>query len=70
MFRRVNVAQGKVCSTLVQELVSVMGVKSKSICLIIPLFISIFMYNVMGLMPYVFTSTRHIVVTVALALPL
>ena len=62
--------QWKGCSTLIQELVSVIRTQSKSVCLIIPLFISILMYNVMGLMPYVFTSTRHGVVTVALALPL
>ena len=68
--RRIKVVQWKGFGILVQEIVSVMGIKSKSISLIVPLFISILVYNLVGLMPYVFTSTRHALVTVALALPL
>ena len=68
--RRVSTVQWKGRGVLIQEIVSVMGVKRKSVCLIVPLFISILLYNSIGLLPYVFTSTRHIAATIALALPL
>ena len=64
------VVEWKGSVSLILEIASVMGDKRKSACLIIPLFLSILLYNCVGLMPYVFTSTRHTVVTIALALPL
>ena len=64
------VVQWKGSVTLVQEIVSVLGVEGKSACLIVPLFTIILRRNSVGLIPYTFTSTRHIVVTIGLALPL
>nr|AWV84307.1 ATP synthase F0 subunit 6 [Calliopsida cinnabarina] len=53
------------------EINTLMGIKSMGSSLIfITLFMFIFYNNVMGLVPYIFTSSSHLVFTMSLALPL
>nr|AWV84372.1 ATP synthase F0 subunit 6 [Mendozana platypleura] len=60
-----------VMSTLNVELNMLMGMKSFGSSLIfISLFMFIFYNNIMGLVPYIFTSSSHLVFTMSLALPL
>ena len=58
--------------TLKAELSSVLfkGVASSSIFILVSLLLFIFVNNFLGLLPYVFTATRHLSVTLRLALPL
>nr|AWV84294.1 ATP synthase F0 subunit 6 [Babras sonorivox] len=53
------------------ELNMLMGIKSSGSSLIfISLFLFIFYNNILGLVPYIFTSSSHLVFTMSLALPL
>nr|AWV84281.1 ATP synthase F0 subunit 6 [Alarcta quadrimacula] len=57
--------------TLNGELNLLMGMKSFGSSLIfISLFMFIFFNNIMGLVPYIFTSSSHLVFTMSMALPL
>lgn len=65
--RIINIITNK----LNEEFKILIGPKSKGITLIIiSLFIFILINNLMGLLPYIFTSSRHLVFTLRLALPL
>lgn len=57
---------------LEDELIAVFGslVLPGTVFTFISLFIFVIFSNFMGLFPYIFTSTRHLVMTLALALPL
>nr|QDI93937.1 ATP synthase F0 subunit 6 [Tuxedo bicinctus] len=56
---------------LYQEFKTLLGKKSKGFnLLIISLFMFIMFNNLMGLMPYIFTSSSHLTFTLTLALPL
>nr|YP_011026052.1 ATP synthase F0 subunit 6 [Stephanitis pyrioides]WQM87490.1 ATP synthase F0 subunit 6 [Stephanitis pyrioides] len=58
-------------NTLIKELKMTLNMKSKEVILIlVSIFFVILMNNLMGLMPYIFTSTSHMVVNLTLALPL
>nr|ATL58809.1 ATP synthase F0 subunit 6 [Stephanitis chinensis] len=58
-------------NTLIKELKMTLNMKSKEVILIlVSIFFMILMNNMMGLMPYIFTSTSHMVVNLTLALPL
>nr|YP_010952398.1 ATP synthase F0 subunit 6 [Pseudabris longiventris]WMQ52492.1 ATP synthase F0 subunit 6 [Pseudabris longiventris] len=60
-----------VISTLHKEFKTLLGPTSKGATLIfVSLFSFILMNNFMGLFPYIFTSTSHMVLTLGLALPL
>nr|UPL65885.1 ATPase subunit 6 [Mecomma ambulans] len=57
--------------TLYSEFKTLMGPKSQGFSMmIISLFMFILMNNMMGMLPYIFTSSSHMVYTLALALPL
>uniref|UniRef100_UPI0030FE1ECE ATP synthase subunit 6 n=1 Tax=Ixodes trianguliceps TaxID=347913 RepID=UPI0030FE1ECE len=44
--------------------------KHKFILLFLSLFISIFLYNCLGLLPYIFTPTSHIIISMLMATPI
>nr|ARH54017.1 ATP synthase F0 subunit 6 [Stricticollis tobias] len=68
---RINFLWIKVINTLHSEFKILIGENSKgSTLLFISLFSLIMINNFMGLFPYIFTSTSHMVLTLALALPL
>jgi len=68
---RPNILWIKITSTLHKEFKTLLGDKIKgSTIIFISLFRLILYNNFIGLFPYVFTRTRHIVVTLSLALPL
>nr|YP_010736836.1 ATP synthase F0 subunit 6 [Macropsis hainanensis]WEP24710.1 ATP synthase F0 subunit 6 [Macropsis hainanensis] len=59
----------KLMNMLTKEMVSL--TKNKSIPMIMmPLFMLILMINMMGLLPYVFTSSSHLVFSMSMALPM
>nr|YP_010994987.1 ATP synthase F0 subunit 6 [Homoeocerus dilatatus]WOZ13995.1 ATP synthase F0 subunit 6 [Homoeocerus dilatatus] len=61
----------KIIMMLNQEFKMLMGFNSKGMSLImISLFMFILVNNIMGLLPYIFTSSSHLVFTLTLALPL
>nr|YP_009110442.1 ATP synthase F0 subunit 6 [Clibanarius infraspinatus]CEH27541.1 ATP synthase F0 subunit 6 [Clibanarius infraspinatus] len=61
----------KLNMTLHQEFSNILGTKhKKSTILFISLFSFIVFNNALGLLPYVFTSSSHLVMTLSLALPL
>lgn len=61
----------KILSSLFNEFVTLLGPTNKKITLIfISLFIFILFNNLLGLIPYVFTASRHATITLTLALPL
>nr|AFI23556.1 ATP synthase F0 subunit 6 [Stephanitis mendica] len=58
-------------NTLIKELKMTLNMKSKEVTLILmSIFFMIMMNNMMGLLPYIFTSTSHMAVNLALAMPL
>nr|YP_009995406.1 ATP synthase F0 subunit 6 [Ochthebius lividipennis]QNP09822.1 ATP synthase F0 subunit 6 [Ochthebius lividipennis] len=68
---RMNFMWIKICLTLHQEFSVLLGNKIKGSTLIfISLFSIILFNNFLGLFPYIFTSSSHLVLTLALALPL
>ena len=68
---RPNILWIKITSTLHKEFKTLLGDKIKgSTIIFISLFRLILYNNFIGLFPYVFTRTRHIVITLSLALPL
>nr|QNP10075.1 ATP synthase F0 subunit 6 [Ochthebius perpusillus] len=68
---RMNFLWIKISSILHQEFKVLLGKKIKGSTLIfISLFSIILFNNFLGLFPYIFTSTSHLILTLALALPL
>nr|QDI93885.1 ATP synthase F0 subunit 6 [Pseudophylus stundjuki] len=68
---RLNMTFKILSMNLYTEFKTLMGEKSKGVnLLIISLFMFILFNNLMGLMPYIFTSSSHLNFTLALALPL
>nr|YP_009434129.1 ATP synthase F0 subunit 6 [Hycleus marcipoli]APB02782.1 ATP synthase F0 subunit 6 [Hycleus marcipoli] len=68
---RLNMLWMKVTLTLHKEFKTLLGPASKGSTLIfVSLFSFILMNNFLGLFPYIFTSTSHMVLTLGLALPL
>nr|YP_009434116.1 ATP synthase F0 subunit 6 [Epicauta tibialis]APB02756.1 ATP synthase F0 subunit 6 [Epicauta tibialis] len=68
---RLNFIWIKITATLHKEFKTLLGPTSTgSSLLFISLFSFILMNNFMGLFPYIFTSTSHMVLTLSLALPL
>nr|QNP10127.1 ATP synthase F0 subunit 6 [Ochthebius paradoxus] len=68
---RMNFLWIKICMILHQEFKILLGNKIKGSTLIfITLFSIILFNNFLGLFPYIFTSTSHLVMTLTLALPL
>nr|QDI93911.1 ATP synthase F0 subunit 6 [Tuxedo drakei] len=68
---RVNMMFKILFHNLYKEFKNLLGSKSKGFnLLIISLFMFILFNNLMGLMPYIFTSSSHLTFTLALALPL
>nr|ADL59779.1 ATP synthase F0 subunit 6 [Meloidae sp. MT-2010] len=68
---RLNLLWIKITSTLHKEFKTLLGPSSKGETLMfISLFSFILINNFMGLYPYIFTSTSHMVLTLGLALPL
>nr|YP_010272306.1 ATP synthase F0 subunit 6 [Spastonyx nemognathoides]UKE80216.1 ATP synthase F0 subunit 6 [Spastonyx nemognathoides] len=67
---RLNMLWIKITLTLHKEFKTLMGPNSSGSTLIfVSLFSFILMNNFMGLFPYIFTSTSHMVLTLGLALP-
>lgn len=68
---RFNILWTKIIITLHKEFKTLIGPKTKgSTIIFISLFRLIIYNNFLGLFPYIFTRTRHIVITLTLALPL
>nr|AVJ52337.1 ATP synthase F0 subunit 6 [Scutiphora pedicellata] len=68
---RMNILINSMVYKLHQEFKLLLGPKNKGMTLImITLFMFIIFNNAMGLLPYVFTSSSHLVFTMTLALPL
>nr|YP_009654827.1 ATP synthase F0 subunit 6 [Mictis tenebrosa]QCI09395.1 ATP synthase F0 subunit 6 [Mictis tenebrosa] len=71
MPNRINVMFNLMIKTLNNEFKMLMGLNSKGMTLImISLFMFILINNIMGLLPYIFTSSSHLVFTLTMALPL
>nr|YP_010415149.1 ATP synthase F0 subunit 6 [Tribolium freemani]URX54543.1 ATP synthase F0 subunit 6 [Tribolium freemani] len=61
----------KILTTLHKEFLTLLGPRNKTLTLtFISLFSLILFNNFLGLFPYIFTSTSHMVMTLSLALPL
>nr|YP_009995484.1 ATP synthase F0 subunit 6 [Ochthebius sculptoides]QNP09939.1 ATP synthase F0 subunit 6 [Ochthebius sculptoides] len=68
---RMNFLWIKICLTLHQEFKILLGNKIKGMTLMfISLFSMILFNNFLGLFPYIFTSSSHLVLTLALAFPM
>nr|YP_010994961.1 ATP synthase F0 subunit 6 [Cletus schmidti]WOZ13969.1 ATP synthase F0 subunit 6 [Cletus schmidti] len=68
---RLNSLFNKIILKLNEEFKMLMGPNSKGMTLImISLFMFILINNIMGLLPYIFTSSSHLVFTLTMALPL
>nr|YP_010128175.1 ATP synthase F0 subunit 6 [Tropidothorax cruciger]QPP20744.1 ATP synthase F0 subunit 6 [Tropidothorax cruciger] len=68
---RSSVILNKIINTLYMEFKTLMGKNSMGMkMMMISLFIFIMLNNLMGLIPYVFTSTSHLSCSLALALPM
>uniref|UniRef100_A0AAU7YS22 ATP synthase subunit a n=1 Tax=Rhopalus qinlinganus TaxID=3151527 RepID=A0AAU7YS22_9HEMI len=71
MPNRMNMMFNLLTSKLNEEFKTLMGPNSKGMTLMmISLFLFILMNNIMGLLPYIFTSSSHLVFTLTMALPL
>nr|UPL65680.1 ATPase subunit 6 [Homoeocerus unipunctatus] len=71
MPNRLNILMTKIINLLNEEFKMLMGPNSKGMSLMmISLFMFILINNIMGLLPYIFTSPSHLVFTLTLALPL
>nr|UPL65976.1 ATPase subunit 6 [Onomaus tenuis] len=71
MPNRYNILIKKLCTMLYNEFKTLLGKKSQGMSLmIISLFMFILLNNMMGLLPYIFTSSSHLSFTLTLALPL
>lgn len=69
---RINVLWNNILLTLFKEFKTLLGPTRKNGCtfIFISLFTLILFNNFLGLFPYIFTSTRHLTLTLTLALPL
>nr|AXS65874.1 ATP synthase F0 subunit 6 [Tenebrionoidea sp. 11 KM-2017] len=68
---RISMIWNKIIITLHKEFKNLVGPKIKGVTLMFISLFSLILYNnFMGLFPYIFTSTSHMVMTLALALPL
>nr|UPL65757.1 ATPase subunit 6 [Physomerus sp.] len=71
MPNRLSIMINKLITKLNEEFKMLLGPNSKGITLMmISLFMFIMINNIMGLLPYIFTSSSHLVFTMTLALPL
>nr|YP_010311870.1 ATP synthase F0 subunit 6 [Grypocephalus pallipectus]UNA71178.1 ATP synthase F0 subunit 6 [Grypocephalus pallipectus]UPL65770.1 ATPase subunit 6 [Grypocephalus pallipectus] len=71
MPNRINVILNMITKTLNDEFKMLMGPNSKGMTLMmISLFMFILINNIMGLLPYIFTSSSHLIFTLTMALPL
>ena len=70
--RKNNILMNKIKTILYSEFKTILGSQRPkgSLVILISLFIFILVNNFIGLYPYIFTSTRHIIITLSLALPL
>nr|UPL65381.1 ATPase subunit 6 [Crompus oculatus] len=68
---RIMLLKTKITSTLYNEFKMLMSSESKGMKLMmVSMFFLILMNNIMGLLPYIFTSTSHLMFTLSIALPL
>nr|UPL65693.1 ATPase subunit 6 [Sinodasynus sp.] len=68
---RLNLLMNTITMKLNEEFKMLMGPNSKGMTLImISLFLFILINNLMGLLPYIFTSSSHLIFTLTMALPL
>nr|AVJ52315.1 ATP synthase F0 subunit 6 [Diolcus irroratus] len=68
---RINILISKITNKLHEEFKMLLGSGSKGMTLLmISLFMFILTNNAMGLLPYIFTSSSHLVFTMTLAVPL
>nr|UPL65641.1 ATPase subunit 6 [Hydarella orientalis] len=68
---RINILFNLIINTLNKEFKMLIGTNSKGMTLMmISLFMYILINNIMGLLPYIFTSSSHLVFTLTMALPL
>nr|YP_009750099.1 ATP synthase F0 subunit 6 [Enoplops potanini]QIJ46458.1 ATP synthase F0 subunit 6 [Enoplops potanini] len=71
MPNRLMIILNLIITTMNNEIKTLMGPNSKGMSLImISLFMFIMINNIMGLLPYIFTSSSHLVFTLTMALPL
>lgn len=67
---RINIFINKISLTLHQEFkLLIFNIKGSTL-IITSLFIFILINNIIGLLPYIFTSSRHLIFTITIALPL
>nr|YP_011009675.1 ATP synthase F0 subunit 6 [Hygia opaca]WPV77667.1 ATP synthase F0 subunit 6 [Hygia opaca] len=68
---RLNLLMNNSMKTLNNEFKMLLGHEKKGMTLmLISLFMFIFINNIMGMLPYIFTSSSHLVFTLSMALPL
>lgn len=69
--RRISIFNNKLCITLYLEFKILLGKNSSGIrIIIISIFIYILYNNIIGLLPYIFTRSSHLVFTLTLAIPI